>query len=308
MPNLLSKSAISASTVKDPVARFLTERLKFTPIGFGLLVLLADAIVDDWLGLRFQVFFATGSTPGLLQDASALLTDFVVNPLICGTYLWTSRWAADLFQRLKESKVLDREDLIENADRQRQALFKRRGVSVAFGLIALFNTLSQVASYKGWVPWRTIEGYLYLHDGNMSFFRAPFWFIVLYAAIYILYNAGISVYIVNRLFANRKVRLQLLHPDGCGGLGSLAEYASAGVILIVPIGALTSASMMTAITQNTLAVAYPVWLMLFTYIVMAPLLLILPLYSAHKAMVRTKYAELHEISEAYDREYCQISF
>jgi hypothetical protein len=270
-------------------------------------IFVADLVVDAWLGWHFQVFFTTGPTPGLLQDTSALITDFVVNPLLCGIFLWTSCWAAEFFRRLSQAHVFENGALIKDSEARRQTLYRSRQAFTLAFILALIGTMSQVGSYKGWFPWRTIEGYLYLHNGDMSFFRAPFWFITLYGTLYIVFNTAVTVYLTYQLFNRQRVRLQLLHPDGCGGLGSLAEYASTGAILIVPLGALISTSIITATLHKTLAVAYPVWIMLSAYIILAPVLLVLPLYTAHKAMKRAKYAELHKIAEVYNQEYGQIA-
>jgi hypothetical protein len=307
MRTLLKRWTSSSTDAKDPLAFFLSDILRFTPVTFGVFILVADVVVDAWLGWHFQVFFTAGPTPGLLQDASALITDFIVNPLLCGVYLWSSHWAADLFRRLRQPQFFDDAERVQNVEAQRQALFRSRPVFILAAILALIGTISQVGSYKGWFPWRTIEGVLYLHGGDLSFFRAPFWFITLYSTVYLIYNAAASVHVISRLFNGQRVRLQLLHPDGCGGLSSLARFAQAGLFLIVPLGALISVSIIQATVHRTLATAYPVWLMLAAYIILAPTLLILPLYAAHQAMVRTKDAELQKITEAYNREYVRIT-
>ncbi len=297
----------SSSDARDPIAHFLSGTMGFTPITFGLFILVADLIVDTWLGWRYQVFLTTGPTPGILQDVSALVTDLIVNPLLCGTYLWTSRWAADLFRRLGENQFFESQIRVKNSEAMRQALYGDRRLFGLVLVLALIGTISQVGAYKGWFPWRTIEGVLYLHNGDMSFFRAPFWFITLHNAMYTIFNAAATVHVLHLLFQGQTLKLRLLHPDGCGGLGSFAEYASLGVVLITPLGILTSAAVIAATLKQTLATAYPVWILLAAYIILAPILLILPLYVIHKAMLHTKYTELQRIASVYDREYRQIA-
>jgi hypothetical protein len=305
MPAPTKKSQGAPGNARDPLANLLYQW--FSPLTFGIFIFLADVVVDAWLGWRYQVFFTSGPTPGLLQDPSALLTDFVVNPLLAGTYLWTSRWSMGLLARPSLASALEDQQRITTLEALQRALYRNRWIFALVSAVAVLGAILQVGSYMGWFPWRTIEGYLYLHNGAMSIYRAPFWFLTLYAVLYTAFNTIVFVYIVFRLFDGQYLKLQLLHPDGCGGLSDFSEYAVTGAALVVPAGVLVSTVVITATAQQTLMTAYPVWVMLIAYVILAPTLLLLPLYAAHRAMVRTREAALLSIATVYDREYQRVT-
>lgn len=74
-----------------------------------------------------------------------------------------------------------------------------------------------------------------------------------------------------------QVGLLPLHPDGCGGLGSISQYTVKIAFAIGATGLVMSAATIYEIQHGTLQDAYPVIFGTVAYIFQAPLLFFWPL-------------------------------
>lgn len=285
----------------DPLAKLL-NRLRFTPLRLGLAIIFANLIVDSGLGLQFNVFFSNTSVPGLLQDVMALSFDFFILPIICGAYLWTSQGGNNLFGDLSVRGIFKSPTATR---RTIQYIFSRQQGQYIFTLALFIGCLfafAQVAAYMHWVPWNTINGYLYLYP-PMSFFRFPFWFIAFYAITFGVFNLGLTITLLSDISSqSRGLNIFPLHPDRCGGLGVIGNYATKTGYVIAPIGIYASIGALIEFYNNTFWVAYPVQIFIVAYILLAPVVFIFPMYEIHKAMVRQKEKELLQIARLYNNE------
>ncbi len=313
---LVEKSGVEAARERiplirnaDPLAAALHGRL--SPVGFGFLFLLANLAVDLFLGWRYGVFINTapagqpGFIPGLLQDMTALVVDFVSQPLIAGIYLWTTIGATVLFRQLQASEVFESKDLVAEKVDQRRPLFASRKVYYLITIVSLLYALSQVAAYMGWVPWSSAGGYLELQPA-MSFFRAPFWFLNLYTLLFGAFNVYVTVTILRDLFRSQSVNLIVLHPDRCGGLAGISRYSVKIAYAIASAGLVISAATVYELQRGSLSNALPILVGIVAYLVFAPLFFFWPLGTAHEAMRNAKEAELLELARRYDRIYSNL--
>ena len=67
-----SRKPLSPIETYDPLARFLTRTLRLSPFGFGLLVFVADVLVDGWLGWHYDVFVISSATIYELRQGTLL--------------------------------------------------------------------------------------------------------------------------------------------------------------------------------------------------------------------------------------------
>lgn len=299
------KCEIRAFESSDPLRRLLTGPLHLNPVSFGLLILIADILVDGWIGFHYNVFWSTSDTPGLLQDYGALVVDFVSNPVICGLYLWTVVGTTTLFRQLFESGVFKSQSEFKVIVDHYRSLY-RGGQVFWLGLAAsLIFALSEIAAYLRWVPWQTAGGYLDLAP-QASIARAPFWFLSFYAMICGLFNVGMTIIVLRKLFENRDIEILPLHPDHCGGIGSISQYALKVGYAIGTIGLVLSGVTLFQLQHRTLVEAFPVLLGIIAYIVLAPVFFFWPLGTAHDAMQRAKDAELLSLAKEFDSVYREV--
>jgi hypothetical protein len=289
----------------DPLARFLTQILHLSPFAFGLLVFVADIAVDGWLGWHHDVFLSTSGMPGLLQDYMALITDFVFNPIICGTYLWTTEGTSRLFDQLQKSGIFKSQARFEEAMNKARPLYRKRAVFYFALSFALIFSITQIGGYLGWFGWKAVGGYIDLQP-TMSYVRAPFWFLTVYSLTYAAFNVGVTIFVLRRMFSKVDIELLPLHPDGCGGLGSISQYSATVGFAIGAIGLMISAATVLEVRQGTLFLSYPVLAGIVAYPICAPLFFFLPLGTAHKAMQDAKDKELLELARQFDVVYSQL--
>lgn len=289
----------------DPLGNFLTQTVHLTPLSFGLVVFLANVIVDAWLGWRYDVLVTESGLPGILQDLTAVAADFVQIPVIAGLYLWTKVGATTLFQQLQQARVFKAESvLIENVNHSRPIFCSRRAFYLIL-VISLGYAFYQLGTHLGWLPTKPVEGYLTLYP-QMSYARAPFWFLGFYTMLYSMFNIAITVIILRRLFRIKEIQLLPLHPDRCGGLVSISQYSLKIGYGIASLGLVISAAAVTEFQHGTLEVAYPVWTAIVAYIIFAPLFFFWPLGTAHQAMSEAKEAELLSLANQFDRVYDRV--
>ena len=289
----------------DPLARFLTRTLRLSPFAFGLLVFVGDVLVDGWLGWHYDAFVTSSGVPGLLQDLTALVVDFVSNPVLCGVYLWTIDGANRMFRQLQESGVVRSEEALVRVVKEAQKVFKSAVVFYVALAISLLLTISQVGAYVGWLPWKTVGGYIDLNPA-MSYFRAPFWALTFYALPYGAFNVALTIVTLRRLFSHVDVQPVPLHPDRCGGLSSISQYSVNVAYVIGAFGLVISSATVYELRQGTLLAAYPVLAGIAAYVVFAPLYFFWPLGTAHRAMRDAKDDELLQLARQFDAVYDQV--
>ncbi len=291
----------------DPIGNFVRKTLGLSPLAFGLLLFVADVLIDGYLGWRYDIFLTTSesSIPGLLQDLTALVTDFASIPIIGGLYLWTPAGATRVFRQLRKERVFKSDTwLTANLSKSRPYFCSRLAFYVVL-VISLVYTLSQLGANLGWVPWRSAGGYLELHP-PMSFARAPFWFLGFYTMLYGMFNVGVTIITLRRMFRTKDIQLLPLHPDRCGGLESISQYSVRIGLGIAALGLVISAATVYALQQGTLLTAYLILAGIVAYIVLAPLFFFWPLGTAHEAMQDAKDAELLSLAKQFDNLYNRL--
>ncbi len=287
----------------DPFGKFLRHKLHFTPITFGIFVLITNLLVDSWIGWHFNIFSRnTIPPPGILQDFMAIVADFVYMPIICGLYLWAPLGATRVFQQLIDARIFGRDNEFAGVVDDNRSIYSSRKIFFLIFLLALAFGILQLGAYNGWFIWKTVGGYLDAVP-EASAYRFPFWILMIYAVSFSAFNVGVTINTLRRLFRSTEIQLLPLHPDKCGGLGAISQYTTRVGFGIGTIGLLMSAATIYEVVFGDLARAIPVILGIVIYLIAAPVFFFLPLGTAHDSMQRAKDEELLEIAQKFTRSY-----
>lgn len=300
-----NSTPIAPITNFDPLYKLLTGKLRLKPWTFGLLIVVLNLIIDGWLAWRYDLWWGAPETTGLLEDYMAIITDFVYTPVICGLYLWSLTGSTRVFQQLIDSNIFKSEGEIRKLiDNSHPKFSKRTVFYVVLGFSVLFS-VQQTAAYMGWVNWKAVGGWIDLMP-VISYARALFWVLMVYAFAYTAYNVSVTILTLREAFKSTQIQLIPLHPDKCGGLGSINHYSNRIALGIGAIGLLISAAAMYELAHGTLLQAYPVMIGILAYILFAPLFFFLPLGTAHDAMQNAKDEEVLELARKFTDTYDQL--
>jgi hypothetical protein len=289
----------------DPLYRLLAVKLRLSPFWFGMAVFLADVLVDGYLGLRYDVFWQVGKPPGLLQDYMALVTDFIFNPITCGIYLWTTIGINTLFEQMYRSSIFSSKHEFRNILKQMSFYYQKKWIFILALVTSFLFTLSQLGGYFGKAPWKAVAGYLELNP-LMSYWRAPFWFVMFYAFFFAAFNVAVTIIVLRKIFRKASIQILPLHPDGCGGLGSISRFSLRIGFAIGAIGLLLSTAVITEVMNGKLLQSTPVLIGVVAYVVFAPLFFFLPLGTAHGAMQDAREAEILSLAKQFAVTFAKV--
>ena len=288
----------------DPLKEWL-QRLGFTPFWFGLAVFLANLAVDAWLGWRYGVFTTEpgASTPGMLQDFTALAVDFVSLPIVGAIYFWSTKGSDVLFRKLQEAEALEAGSRLKEIFDRGRARFYARWLFYAILAASIVLAVAQLGTYQGWVPVAPVAGYVTLHPA-LSFFRTPFWFLSWYVVLFLCFNVANTIIVLRQVFQEGEVTLLLRHPDYAGGLGAVSSYLGNIAWALWSLGLVFTAGTLYEIQQGNSLLASPQILAgSVAYVLGVAAFFFLPLLTTHGAMQAAKDEELLDLAKQMDEIY-----
>lgn len=300
----MAEETVSVVKNYDPLKEQLV-RLGVTPVLFGLLLFVANLVVDAWLGWRYGVFTTEpgAATPGLLQDFTALAVDFVSLPIMGALYFWSTGGAETLFRKLQEAEALQPESRLQAVFERGRSRYYNRPLFYAIFVASVVLALAQLGTYQDWVPVAPVAGYVTLHPA-LSFFRAPFWFVSWYVVFFLAFNVGNTIVVLRQVFREGEVTLLLRHPDYAGGLGAVSGYLGNVAWAIWSLGLVFTAGTLYEIQQGNSLLASPQILAgSVAYVLGVAAFFFLPLLTTHSAMQEAKDAELLALAKQMDEIY-----
>ncbi len=246
----------------------------------------------------FDVFFSNSGNPGLLQDYTALAVDFVHFPVIAYLYLWLPGGIEQLFCNIMNAGILKSNDSFIKIIYSYRKYYKSKTVFFVILALSILISANQMGSYLGWFPWRANGGYLYIHPIS-SIYRLPFWTMLFYMLFFSIFNVFVTIIVMKKLFKTNENELVLmpLHPDHCGGLGCINQFAKNIEYGIASVGLVISATTIYELQHGTLFIAYPVVLAIVSYLVLSPILYFQLFGTAHEAMQKAKNRELLDLAK-----------
>lgn len=279
----------------DPIARFI---LRYRPRIFwraALIWLAITFVFDVIVGSMLGVLTTVGGRTGLFDDLAGLLQEFVDFPLLIAYYLWAPP------ALLRAITALDAEGVVSvrKTDLAWAARWLGRGLTwlmaagaVGFGLVLYFAYTRS-----------PLSGTLWLADPTFALFKLPFWIAQSWAAISLITSMIVLTGLLGRIFGvDRKIGIEPLHPDGCGGLRPLSTFSLKLTAFIGLAGAtllLVERNYILARGLGGTAFAVPVHLMAIVLGFGGVVFFFAPLMAPHRRMEAAKMEALHRLSDRF---------
>ncbi len=294
---------------RDPLLKFLAKKLRLPwPAILGLAV---AVVAISYFGVGAVVSYVIHKEAGIIRafDAEFLYFNLVVVlaniPLVWFLYLWWQpRLINGTLESLRGQKVFaDAEgngleaftkDMTENLDSYRWS------ISAAMASLALVLVTTLVVYPEQ--SRQLVEPFFWFYDKYYYFLvLTPVRFLTYYVTAMVVLRGVLTLIWFNLLFQRLKITVHPLHPDQAGGLGALGRLGIQYGLIAVALGALLALVTVDRIVHGAgwqhidLLVGYAL------YIVLAPVTLISPLWSAHQAMSDSRDKVLGEISTEFER-------
>jgi hypothetical protein len=281
----------------DPLG-MLVERLSLSPVHCAAIALGTALIVDaiSYALVRGEVIELSGWTDVWAYVAYL----YLVFPVIVGAYVWISRAASRLFRELRDSEALAVSE--EEYDRfvlgALQARYNHRGWTIASCIVVILVAAYYAYSYTiGW-PW--LPRLLRIVKVVVPYM--PGWYIV----CQIVARQAVTIWGLRRVFRHFQVTPHPLHPDRCGGLRAINNYAVGSTYVIAAAG-IGVGLMVYSTLHREGALSPDMALLTAVYVVAALLCFFMPPLTAHRAMDQAKRKLLAEISRQFQQDYAQAT-
>jgi hypothetical protein len=284
----------------DPVAARLIEKFHFSPLSLGLLsigIASGLALLTAWVS---NTLWSKSGQVGLLQDWFPWVWILFINPVVLGYYLWSFQAIDSVIQDLEASDVVETEkpEIYQKALSpyyQRWRTFLVLGSSVTFSIF-VFITQPSLKNY--WYG----SGVLPVLAVTIATF------VMVYMGSILVLNLITNVWVLHSILGSKEVKLNVnpLHPDRCGGLRSLSNYALKTAYLAAVLGLMVGFIEYQFITQGVGRVYWFVHLIIPLHVSLSIACFFGPLLAAHRGMRKAKEELLHEIARQFQTDYSQI--
>ncbi len=294
----------------DPIIYLAKQVLKVSPKYLALSHIILNAIII-FAGGAFLSYYIFRDAPIIRVFDSehllyALFASFVLLPVIWYLYLVQPRVVSSALTELEKEKIIKIDGFkslsdfvaskVYSIDNLRLSLLALL-VAVLFITVQICyvfpNESSKMAKYFFWYKNKLYFYFFFVTSTTVGYYLAA---MLVFRAIGILF-------MLNSLFRHAIVETIPLHPDEAGGLGPVGRLGIKFSSVAVGLGFMATG---VTIARLILGVgwAYADVLLLYTlYIILVPITLIMPIWSAHAAMVNKRDSELSKISVLFRKEY-----
>ena len=291
---------------RDPWASLISGTLGWAPRRYAIAIVVTNLVLNIFLALSLRAFLTRAGPPGLLQDPTSIIVDFLLMPAVGAFYLWSILVIPVLLKQLYDQNLLrDKERVNAIVKDLSRKLYAGWALGTSVG-IALVVMLLFIGSYRGWYPWPLLESF-FGHSQTLTWLKAPMWFLTIYGLCFGLFNVGSTILVLRDIFREQSLNISPWHPDRCGGLKSVSTYSITLGYAIAAIGLTVSVQTILEIQRGTFGTSYFTWFGLLAYLIVAPLIFFLPLGTAHAAMTKAKNTQLLQLSQQFDVQYQRIS-
>jgi len=285
-------------------------RIRLTPLGVVMLMAAINLVIDLPLALYFGALLPGAKSKGLAGESADWLYEFLVHPVILGYFCWLQKAGEQLFAELARREIVESEAHLQEVLVKCRKRLQNRWVSricvvlslVFAGWFALAFAPSSVFSpyqsspYPSWVT---------VHPA-IVWVRSPVIFVVFYALTMAIYDLAVIVIALNDLLRNQRIRVEPFNPDKAGGLGFIGRFSANLAYLIAVLGLLLSARMVQVPADLFDVRSYVFVSGLAVYLLLAPLIFFLPLWTAHTGMVTYRNHLLTETATKLDSVLTQL--
>jgi len=282
----------------DPLATLLVEKWHLSPLTAGLGSIAIAAILALLTAGVTNTLWSHPDQTGMFQNQFFWITTILFNPFIIGYYLWSFKAISRLIQTLDESDVVD----IDRAkiDRMSALIYYRKGRNLwaiasaaCLGLIVCVTKAPVSESWTSSTPLATLA--ITINT-----------FVIVYAGTILILNLIDNIRILHRLLKSKKLNVNPLHPDRCGGLKFLSDYSIKTAYLWIWIGAILIAYEVKYITQSIETHYQYIGIITLIYVLLSGTCFFFPLLTVHRGMEKAKKELLYKIARQFEADYAII--
>ncbi|MEL6556225.1 MAG: hypothetical protein AAFQ63_22625 [Cyanobacteria bacterium J06621_11] len=290
----------------DPIANFIHKKLQLSPFLFGLLNAVNGTLVYLLTAWASNTLWPDPTTQAkeLLEDWFPWMWVLFIVPIVLGYYLWSFRAINEVIREFSASDVADIDEsefaeisqIIVNIYRSKWRKF------LALASAAIFSIFVYITRDSLGNSWTSS------HILPRVMLTAITFAVVYMGSILVLNlisNIGILHSILQTELEKQDFKINPLHPDKCGGLRCLSDYAIRTAYLAAVLGIMVGFIEYQFITQGT-EIAWYVHLIVPLDILLSIVCFFGPLVAAHRGMKRAKNELLLEISKQFQSDYSQI--
>ena len=282
----------------DFIARLLVEKLHCSPVMAGIWSIMTFVILVFLAALASSTLWSNPGQTGLLQDPIPWIAIILINPVVCGYYLWSFRAIINVIQALEASNAVNIDRL--EIDRTASNLYRKKWRYLSAIVVALSFSIfvfnSQPRLEKSW----TSSSFL----PNLCISIATL--AVTYVGSVLIFNLMNNIQILHSIFTRKNLNVNLLHPDRSGGLRSLSDYSLKTAYLIAILGVWLGVVAYQFITQGSKQDYWYLILIFSLYIILSVTCFFGPLLTAHQGMKKAKDDLLHEIARQFEADYSHM--
>jgi hypothetical protein len=292
-----------------------TER---SPILLGLIIALVFNIIAGIVGAMAGCFFNVGKTTGFIQQPSTIPAMFA-GAAIFAFYIWMPRGIANAINGLVENNVVGTSidadsskgttptDLEEFSAQMVRSISKWHWWFIPL-ILSTFSTV--VAVLPVYLRYHATQTACTTYTMAGVVLSVIWMIMCIYSIFGFVVYSFLTVFWFNKLFRSFRIRVQLLHPDGAGGLSPLGNLALKLSYPITVIGFVLVLAPMTrqyAIDRTFHMLITPDLIAgMALYLILAPIVFFAPLATAHNSMRQAKNNMLLRIANKFDCEYGKI--
>ncbi|MEO0456255.1 MAG: hypothetical protein AAF152_06670 [Cyanobacteria bacterium P01_A01_bin.114] len=281
-----------------PIASFLSETLEFSAVRFAVttsLVLTGLALMVGWIS---GTLGPLANHRGLLQDWVPWIAILLVNPIVFGYYLWSFQSIRHVMEQLEASDVVETspQEIHQTILRGYRQWWRRPtalGSATAFSVFVGVTRRQLSQSWSSSTP-LTVAATVVLT------------FVVVYAGSVLILNLISNIQILQTTFKYKDLTISPLHPDRCGGLNALSDYALKTAYLVAILGIWVGIVEYQFIQQNSQGSIWFVYPLIPLYLGLSVICFYGPLLTAHRGMKKAKQDLLHQIAHQFNCDYGQI--
>ncbi len=296
MSKLLQEKSFYSS---EPIAYLLIEKFRLEPLRFGLVstvIFTGLALLTAWVS---NTLWSKPGQVGLVQSLIPWIALIFFNPILLGYYVWSFQAIKNLIQELKISNVLETDNLEEidlialKPYYQKWRKFIALGSAISFSIFVFYTRfgLENTWSGSGLLP-------------NLATTVGTF--VIAYMGSVLVLNLITNIWVLHHILGKKKLNVNPLHPDRCGGLRSLSHYSLKTAYLAAIFGIWIGAVEYQFIMQGVWREYWFVLLIIPVYIVLSITCFFGPLFAAHNGMEKAKVELLHQIARQFQAAYSEI--
>jgi hypothetical protein len=283
----------------DPLAFLLIQKLHLSPLSFSLLTILIASTVYLLTAWISGTLWIEEKQTGLLQDWQPWILVLFISPIVFGYYLWSFQSIESVLDELESSDVVetngaevDRKVIL--AYHQRWRKFVALGSATSFSIFVFYTRPGLKES-----SW-TSSGVLPTWTVTFSTL------IAVYIGSMLALNLITNVWVLDQILTRKELKINPLHPDRCGGLRSLSDYALRAAYLAAVLGIMVGFIEYQFFRSNVWREYWFVHLIIPLHMILSGACFFGPLWAAHTGMNRAKEELLHNIAQQFHKDYSQI--